>query len=166
MIFRLLIIATLLGACSATGDDVAVTIDLSAAQLAEIKSKPNTPVNGPGGFAAARLSGLGSDIAPGGILFLGHGQYLHDMGFRPGMMITAIDGLDVNRIFATRWQDLRLHKPGAFDGAHYKDMIEYLFRKEPGNHVLISIDMNASTVTKGNDNHQAAVEHWRINFKP
>ncbi len=165
MNIRLLIVATLLGACSATSNDTAKTIDISAAKLAEIKSEPYTPGNGPGGFAAARLSGFGSDTAPDGILFLGYGPYLHEMGFGRGMMITAIDGLSVNEIFTSRWQGLRLNNPAAFDAAHYKDMIEYLFRKQPGDNVLISIDMNASAVEKDSVVHEPAIEHWRINFR-
>ncbi len=164
MAIRLLVIAVLLSACSASGNDVAKSIDLSAARLAEIRDKPYTPGNGAGGFAAARLSGLGDDAAPDGILFLGFGPYLHEMGFGRGMMITAIDGLGVNDIFSNRWQSLRLHNPAAFDAAHYKDMVEYVFRKQPGDQVLISIDMNASTVRKDNITHQPAIENWRINF--
>jgi hypothetical protein len=165
MNIRLIIIVAFLGACSGSGNDIAKTIDLSAARLAEIKSKPYTPGNGPGGFSAARLSGSAIDTAPDGILFLGYGPYLHEMGFSRGMMITAIDGLGVNGIFAHRWQGLRLQNPAAFDAAHYKDMVEYIFRKEPGDHVLISIDTNASAIKMDSSNHQSAVEHWRINFE-
>ncbi len=166
MVIRLFIIATLLVGCSAAGNDVSKSISLSAARLAEIKSNPYTPGNGPGGFAAARLSGTGDDSAPEGILFLGYGPYLHAMGFGRGMMITAIDGLDVNEIFTSRWQGLRLQNPAAFDAAHYKDMIEYLFRKQPGDHVLISIDINASNVKKNSSAHESAIENWQIDFEP
>jgi len=165
MHIRLLLITMFLGACSASGNDVARSIEISAARLAEIKSKPYTPGNGPGGFAAARLSGLGDDSAPEGILFLGYGPYLHEMGFVRGMMIIAIDGRGVNEIFASRWQELRLQDPAAFDAAHYKDMVEYIFRKQSGDQVLISIDMNASSVKKDVDTHQPAIENWQVHFK-
>jgi len=165
MNIRLLVILMFLTACSAPGSDIAKTFDISAARLAEIKSNPYTPGNGPGGFAIAGLSGLGDDSRPEGILFLGYGPYLHEMGFGHNMMITAIDGLGVKEIFASRWQELRLQDPGAFDAAHYKDMIEYLFSKQPGDHVVISVDMNASISSMNDGTYQPAIEHWEINFK-
>jgi len=166
MFIYLLVIGILLSGCSAADNDVARSIELSATRLAEIKSNPYSPGNGPGGFAAARLSGTGDDSAPEGILFLGYGPYLHEMGFGRGMMITAIDGVNVNEIFASRWQGLRLQNPAAFDAAHYKDMIEYLFRRQPGDQVLIRIDMNASNVKKDSSEHEPVIENWQINFEP
>ena len=151
-------------ACSAGGSDISQSFDVSGDKLAEIKGKPYTPGNGPGGFAAARLSGFGDDALPDGIVFTGLGPYLHEMGFTSGTMITAIDGVGVNEIFAGRWQRLRLQDPGAFDGAHYKDLVEFIFIERPADHVVISIDVDASTAAMNAGTHQPEIENWQINF--
>lgn len=165
MIIRLIIVLTILAACSDSGDATRV-FEISAARLAEIKSKPYTPGNGPGGFATASLSGIADAAWPEGILFTGYGPYLHEMGFGRDMMITAIDDVSVNDIFVSRWQALRLHKPSGFDAAHYKDLIEYIFRKQPGDHVMISVDLNASTAAMIDGTYEPEIELWRINFQP
>lgn len=172
--FRLLIILIFLTACSSSDHDVAKSFEISAVRLAEIKSNPYTPGNGPGGFAAARLSGLEDDPQPESIQFLGFGPYLHEFGFSSGMTIIAIDGVSVTEIFADRWKPLRLQDPGAFDAAHYKDMVEYIFDKQPGEYVVISVDMNESnidnlsvnesTVTLKTGTRKVATENWQLNF--
>jgi len=133
MIVRLLLVLTLLAACSSNGQDVTKSLDVSAARLAEIKSKPYTAGNGPGGFAAAALSGSGDDSKSDGI-------------------------------FYDRWKNLRLQSPDAFDAAHYKDLIEYIFAKEPGDSVVISIDVDVSTADILAGITEREPETWRINF--
>jgi hypothetical protein len=160
----LLLVVAFLVACSSCGQDVSKTLDVPAARLAEIKSKPYIGGNGPGGFAAAALSGYGENPGPDGIVFTGFGPYLHEMGFTTSMTITAIDGQSVNEIFADRWKVLRLKAPDAFDAAHYKDLIEYLFAKEPGDSVLISINVKPSTADLIAGNRKEGPEVWRINF--
>lgn len=164
MIIRLLLVLTLLASCSAGGEDVTKTLDVSAARLAEIKGKPYTAGNGPGGFSAAALSGSGDNAGSEGIVFTGIGPYLHEMGFTNSMVITAIDHQGVYEIFANRWKDLRLQSPSAFDAAHYKDLIEYIFAKEPGDSVVISIDVNVSTADFIAGTYERESETWRINF--
>ena len=165
MMIRLLIALTILAACSESGGSATKTFEIPAVRLEEIKNNPYTPGNGPGGFAIARLSGLEDDLWPDGILFLGFGPYLYEMGFSDKMMITAIDGVGVKEIFSNRWRNLRLHKPGGFDAAHYKDLIEYIFRKQPGDHVVLSIDVNAVVSDIVDGKHEPEIETWRINFQ-
>lgn len=69
MFIRLLIALTLLTSRPSPGYDVSQSFDISADKLAEIKAKPYIGGNDPGGFAAVRLSGLGDDSWPDGILF-------------------------------------------------------------------------------------------------
>ena len=164
MIIRLLLVLTFLSACSSGGQDVSKTIDVPAAKLAEIQNKPYTAGNGPGGFAAAALSGYGENPGPDAIVFAGVGPYLHEMGFTSSMAITAINGVGVNEIFADRWIGLRLNAPDAIDSAHYKDLIEYLFAKAPGDSVVISIDVKPSTADLIAGNNKQGPEVWRINF--
>lgn len=164
MIIRLLLVLAFLSACSSGGADVSKTIDVSAAKLAEIHSKPYSAGNGPGGFAVAALSGYGENPGPDGIVFAGVGPYLHEMGFTSSMSITAINGKGVNEIFADRWKVLRLKSPDAFDAAHYKDLIEYLFAKERGDGVLINIDVKPTTADLIAGNNKEGPEVWRINF--
>lgn len=161
----LTLILTLLAACSSGGQDVSKTIDITPDELAQIKSKPYTGGNGPGGFAAAALSGYGGNPGPDAIVFTGVGPYLHEMGFTSSMTITAIDGQGVNEIFADRWKGLRLQAPEAFDAAHYKDLIEYLFAKEPGDSVVISIYVKPSTADRIAGNNKEGPEAWRIDFQ-
>jgi len=162
---RLLVVLVLLASCSSSGQDVTKTVEISADRLAEIKAKPYTGGNGPGGFSAAALSGFADASAPGGILFAGFGPYLHEMGFEPHMMITAIDGVDVVEIFAGRWRNLRLKDPGALDAAHYKDLIEYIFAREPGDQVLLTIDQNVSITSLVAGKYDPETVTWRINFQ-
>ena len=164
MIVRLLLVLTLLAACSSNGQDITKSLDVSAARLAEIKSKPYTAGNGPGGFAAAGLSGTGDDSKSDRIVFTGVGPYLHEMGFTSSMTITAIDGQGVYGIFYDRWKNLRLQSPDAFDAAHYKDLIEYIFAKEPGDSVVISIDVDVSTADLLAGITEREPETWRISF--
>ena len=163
MKFRLLIVLMALTACS--GAAVTKTIDVSAARLAEIKSTPYIAGNNPGGFPTAGLSGLDEETWPEGIRFTGFGPYLYEMGFKKNMMITAIDGVGVHEIFVGRWQDLRLKDPAAFDASHYKDLIEYMFAKEPGAHVDVTVDVSVSAAAIKAGNYKPETEVWRINFQ-
>lgn len=164
MYIRLLLILLFLAACTSCGQSVSKTIDVTPAELAQIKSKPYTSGNGPGGFAAAALSGYGENPGPDAIVFTGVGPYLHEMGFTSSLSITAIDGKGVNEIFADRWKGLRLQAPDAFDAAHYKDLIEYIFTKEPGDSVTINIDVKPSTADLLAGNNKEGPEVWRINL--
>ena len=154
----------LLISCSSSGADVSKTVDISADRLAEIRAKPYTAGNNPGGFAAAALSIPGNGSGGGGVRFTGFGPYLHDMGFTNNMVITAVDGVDVADIFFDRWQDLRLQDPSAFDAAHYKDLIEYLFAEERGSKVVLAIDVNVSATTMAAGELQPKKELWRVNL--
>jgi len=165
MSIRLLVVLALLVSCSSSGYDISKIVEISADKLAEIKAKPYTGGNGPGGFAAAALSSSVDDLSPEGIRFTGFGPYLHEMGFENHMMITAIDGVGVVEIFADRWQVLRLNDPGAFDAAHYKDLIEYLFAKEPGDHVVLTIDVNVSIASLAAGQYAPETEIWQISFQ-
>ena len=164
MIIRLLFVLAFISACSAGGQDVSKTIDLTAARLAEIQGKPYTAGNGVGGFSAAALSGYGENPGPDAIVFTGVGPYLHEMGFTASMSITAINGKGVNEIFADRWKGLRLQAPDGFDAAHYKDLIEYLFAEERGDSVIINIDVKPTTADLVAGNNKEGQEVWRINF--
>ena len=165
MLIRLLVVLALLTSCSSSGHDVTKTVEISAARLAEIKAKPYIGGNGPGGFSAARLSGLADDSSPGGILFTGFGPYLHEMGFKPNMVITEIDGVGAVDIFADRWRVLRLQDPSAYDAAHYKDLIEYIFVREPVDKVVLTIDVNVSITSFIEGQYEPNTEVWQINFQ-
>ena len=164
MTARLLILLTLLAGCSSSAQHVTRTVDVSADRLAEIKSKPYIGGNGPGGFSAAALSIPGDGTGPEGIAFTGFGPYLHEMGFTPSMMITEIDGTSVREIFTDRWMKLRLQAPDAFDAAHYKDLVEYLFSKDPGASVVISlhVERSAADLVAGVTPEES--QTWQINF--
>lgn len=165
MSIRLFVILAFLVSCSSSGYDISKTVEISADRLAEIKAKPYTGGNGAGGFATAALSGLAGDSTPDGILFTGFGPYLHEMGFQNHMMITAIDGVGVAEIFADRWRALRLQDPGAFDAAHYKDLIEFIFAGEPGDQVVLTIDLNVSIASLAAGQYTAETETWQISFQ-
>jgi len=165
MLFRLLVVLVLLASCSLAGSDVTKTVEISADRLAEIKVKPYTAGNGVGGFSAAALSGVADDGLPGGIRFTGFGPYLHQMGFKNNMMLTAIDGVGVVEIFADRWAPLRLQNPSAFDAAHYKDLIEYIFVRESVDQVLLTIDVNISVSSLVEGQYEPNTEVWQINFQ-
>ena len=87
------------------------------------------------------------------------------MGFENRMMITAIDGVGVVEIFADRWRLLRHKDPSAFDAAHYKDLIEYIFAKEPGDQVVLAIDVNVSISSLAEEQYKPSTEVWQINFQ-
>lgn len=86
-----LMFSVLLISCSSPGADASRTVDISADRLAEIRAKPYTAGNNPGGFAAAALSNPGDDSGGGGVRFIAFGPYLRAMGFTSNMVITAID---------------------------------------------------------------------------
>ena len=154
MFIRKLAVLVLLAACAGCSSDVTKTVDMSADKLAEIQATPYTAGNTAGGFAAAALSNPG-DGSSGEVRFTGFGPYLHEIGFTPDMAITAINGVGVADIFATRWQPLRIGDPSAFDAAHYKDLVEYLFVEERGGKLILDINVNVSATSK---------ETWQINL--
>lgn len=158
-------ILALLTSCSSPGSDVTKTVEISAGKLAEIEAKPYTAGNGPGGFAAAALSNPGDGSSPGMIQFTGFGPYLHEMGFTNNMVITEIDGVGVADIFADRWRGLRLNDPSAYDAAHYKDLIEYIFTRESVNQVVLKIDVNVSATSISEEQYEPGTEVWQINIR-
>lgn len=163
MLFRKLAVLALLASCSSAGSDVTKSVDMSADTLAEIQAKPYTAGNSPGGFAAAALSNPG-DGSSGEVRFIGFGPYLHEIGFTPDMAITAINGVGVADIFATRWQPLRLGDPSGFDAAHYKDLIEYLFIEDRGGKLILDIDVNVSATSVAAGDVTPDKETWQINL--
>lgn len=163
MAIRKLAILVLLASCSSAGSDVAKSVDVSAATLAEIRARPYVGGNGPGGFAAAALSNPGDGLS-GGIHFTGFGPYLHDIGFTSNMVITQINGVGVADIFADRWQGLRLQDPGAFDAAHYKDLVEYLFVEERGGTITLGIDTTVTATTVAGGEVTPGKQTWRLNL--
>jgi hypothetical protein len=164
MMIRRLVVLFLLVSCSSSGNDVTKTVEISADRLAEIQSKPYTAGNGPGGFSAAALSDPG-DSSPGAVLFTGFGPYLHEMGFKNNMMITEIDGVGVAEIFADRWRTLRLGDPGAYDAAHYKDLIQYIFTRESVDQVVLTIDVKVSATSTSEGQYEPHTEVWQINIE-
>jgi hypothetical protein len=90
---------------------------------------------------------------------------LHEMGFKPNMVITEIDGVGVVDIFADRWRVLRLQDPSAYDAAHYKDLIEYIFVREPVDKVVLTIDVNVSITSFIEGQYEPNTEVWQINFQ-
>ena len=165
MLVRLLVVLALLTSCSSSGPDVTKTVEISADRLAQIKATPYTAGNSAGGFSAAALSGLADDSSPDGILFTGFGPYLHEMGFETNMMLTEIDAVGVVEIFADRWRTLRLQNPGAYDAAHYKDLIEYIFVRESVDQVMLTIDVNVSKTSLAEGQYEPNTEVWKINFQ-
>lgn len=159
------VVLALLTSCSSSGSDVTRTVEISADKLAEIEAKPYTAGNGPGGFAAAALSNPGAGSAPGMILFTGFGPYLHEMGFSNNMVITEIDGVGVAEIFADRWRVLRLNDPSAYDAAHYKDLIEYIFTRESVKQVVLKIDVKVSATSISEGQYEPSTEVWQINIR-
>lgn len=165
MLTRLLLILFLLASCSSSGNDVTKTIEISADRLAEIEAKPYTGGNGPGGFAAAALSNPDDGSSPGAVVFTGFGPYLHEMGFKNNMVITEIDGVGVAEIFADRWQVLRLEDPGAYDAAHYKDLIQFIFTRESVDQVVLTIDVKVSATSMSEGQFEPSTEVWQIKFQ-
>jgi hypothetical protein len=163
MFIRKLAVLVLIASCSSCGSDVTKTVDVSADRLAEIRAKPYFAGNNAGGFAAAALSNPG-DGSSGEVRFTGFGPYLHEIGFTPDMAITAINGVGVADIFATRWQSLRLGSPGAFDAAHYKDLVEYLFIEDRGGKLMLDIDVNVSATSVAAGDVLPGKEAWQINL--
>lgn len=160
-LFGLIFVAGLV-ACGPGADR---TLQVSAERLAEIRAKPYIGGNGPGGFATARLSGIDGNHWPAGIHFTGHGPYLHEMGFLPDMMITAIDGVGVDEIFAERWRGMRLQDPSAFDHMHYKDLVEYLFLEGERSAVSLTVDLDVSVYDMEAGEYRPRTETWRLELK-
>ena len=163
MFIRKLAVLVLIASCSSCGSDVTKTVDLSAGTLDEIKATPYVGGNGPGGFATAALSNPG-DGSSGEVRFTGVGPYLDEMGVTPTMAFTAINGVGVADIFATRWQQLRLRDPSAFDAAHYKDLVEYLFVEDRGGKLIVDINVNVSATTAAAGDIMPGKETWQINL--
>lgn len=143
---------------SACGPNVSRYWEVTPSKLQEIRDRPYVGGNGPGGFATARLD---ASDAPR-IEFTGFGPYLYEMGFVPGMSLSAIDGQPVDELFAGRWSALRLGNPGAFDAAHYRDLVEYLFIERDGGRIDLTVEISrlASLATEGA--YRPGTETWRI----
>lgn len=165
MLIRLLVVLFLLTSCSSSGNDVTKTVDISAERSAEIQANPYTAGNGPGGFSAAALSNPGDGSSPGAVQFTGFGPYLHEIGFENNMVITEIDGVGVADIFADRWRALRLGDPSAYDAAHYKDLIQYIFTRESVDQVVLTVDVRVSATSMIEGQYEARTEVWQINIQ-
>ena len=81
------------------------------------------------------------------------------------MMLTEIDGVGVVEIFADRWRALRLQDPSAYDAAHYKDLIEYIFGRESVDQVVLTIDVNVSITSLVEGQYESDTEVWQINLQ-
>ena len=161
---RLAIIFLLLAACSSSDYEISRTMHVSAEQLAQIKSQPWTKRMKRGGGPAARLGGLGDDPWPDGILFLDYGIYLKELGFGKAQMLVEIDGKSVNRIFRDRWENMSIRRPNGFHRDHYEDLIRYLFDKQPGDQVIVTMYLNVPWREDEIGAYVPEVEYWQINF--
>jgi len=81
------------------------------------------------------------------------------------MVITEIDGVGVAEIFADRWRDLRLNDPSAYDAAHYKDLVEYIFTRESVDQVVLKIDVQVSATSMSEGQYEPSTEVWQINIQ-
>lgn len=165
MIIRLIALLFLVTACSSSPDsEISRTLHVSAEKLAEIKNKPYVKRYKSGGGPAARLAGLDSDPWPEGILFLEYGPYLEGLGFGKQQMLVEIDGKGVHSIFEDRWKKKRIKRPAGFHRDHYEDLIRYLFDKEPGEQVVVTMYLNVSMSAQKIGDYSPEVEYWEIVF--
>jgi len=164
MTIRLVAILLLITACSSSPDyEFSRTLHVSAEKLAEIKGKPYVK-RYRGGGPAARLAGLDDDPWPAGILFLDYGPYLEGLGFGKRQMIVEIDGKGVHAIFDDRWKTKSIRRPAGFHRDHYEDLIRYLFDKESGEQVVVTMYLNVPMTEKMIGNYSPEVEYWQIIF--
>lgn len=165
MIIRLIVLLFLLSACSSSPDyEFSRTLHISAERLAEIKSKPWVKRYKSGGGPAARLAGLDNDPWPEGILFMEYGPYLEGLGFGKRQMLVEINGEGVHSIFEDRWKKKRIRRPAGFHRDHYEDLIRYLFDKEPGEQIVVTMYLNVPTSHQKIGSYSPEVEYWQIVF--
>ncbi len=158
-------IGLLMVGCSSSPDyQIGRTLHVSAAKLAEIKRKPYVKRYQSGGGPAARLAGLEDDPWPDGILFLEYGPYLEELGFAKGQALVEIDGKGVHDIFLDRWEKFRSVRPRAFHKHHYKDLIQYLFDRSPGDQLVVTMYLNVPGSESEIRNYTQEIEHWQIIF--
>jgi len=164
MRLRIVFVVFLLTACSSPQEyEISRTLHVSAERLAEIKCKPYVK-RYRGGGPAARLAGLEGDPWPEGILFMDHGPYLEGMGFAKRQMLTKIDGKAVHGIFYDRWKTKRIKRPAGFHGDHYKDLISYMFDREPGEQIVVTMYLNVPMSESEIGSYTPEVEYWEIVF--
>ena len=134
---------------------------MSAERLAEIQEKPYVK-RYRGGGPAARLAGLDDDPWPDGILFMDYGPYLEELGFGKRQMLVEIDGESVQDVFYDRWKTKRIRRPAGFDRDHYKDLIRYLFDKQPGDRIVVKVYLNVPTSHLEIGDYTPEIEYWEI----
>jgi hypothetical protein len=162
MTIRIACVFLLLTACTSSTDyEISKTVHVSAERLAEIREQPYVK-RYRGGGPAARLAGLDNDPWPDGILFMDYGPYLEDLGFAKRQMIIEIDGEPVQEIFHDRWKTMRIRRPAGFNADHYKDLIRYLFDKEPGERIVVKMYLNVPTSHTEISSYTPEVEYWQI----
>lgn len=154
-----------ISACSSSPDyEFSRTLHISPERLAEIKSAPYVKRYRSGGGPAARLAGLDNDPWPEGILFLEYGPYLEDLGFGKRQMLVEVDGEGVHAIFTDRWKKKSIRRPAGFHKDHYEDLIRYLFDKDPGEQVVVTMYLNVPTNYQKVSSYSPEVEYWQIIF--
>ena len=110
----------------------------------------------------AGIAGVDDDPWPDGILFMRYGPYLQELGFGRGQMLIEIDGEPVQDIFYDRWITKRIKRPAGFHADHYRDLIEYLFDKKPGETIVIKMYLNVPTSHTEIGSYTPEVEYWQI----
>lgn len=154
-----------MAACSSSSDnEFSRTLHVSAERLAEIKRKPWVKRYQSGGGPAARLAGLDKDPWPEGVLFMGYGPYLEGLGFGRRQMLTEIDGKGVHAIFEDRWEKKSIRRPAGFHRDHYEDLIRYLFDKDPGEQIVVTMYLNVDMMERTIGSYVPEVEYWQIIF--
>ena len=162
MIIRLACVVLLITACTSSADyEIGKTLHVSAERLAEIQENPYVK-RYRGGGPAARLAGLADDPWPEGILFMDYGPYLEDLGFAKRQMLVEIDGKTTQDTFYDRWKTKRIRRPAGFHADHYKDLIEYLFDKEPGERIVVKMYLNVPMSHTEIGSYTPEVEYWQI----
>lgn len=168
MIVRMVLAVLLLTSCSPSPDvKITKTLAVSAELLAEIRRNPHVQRYRRETAPVARLAGADKDSSPAGILLYSvvNDPYLDELGFAPGIMITAINGRKVHDIFASRWQKKRLRRPAGFHNDHYRDLIDYLFIENRWDEFVVSVYLDVPGDIKDWPAYVPKVEHWRIKLK-
>lgn len=62
------------------------------------------------------------------------------------------------------WQTKSIKRPAGFHRDHYRDLIRYLFDKEPVEQVVVKMYMNVPTNDKIIETYSPEVEYWQIVF--
>jgi hypothetical protein len=164
MKIRLLVILFLVTACSPEPEPYFNrTLHVSADKLDKIQTTPYIKWYQPKG-PTARLAGLEDDPWPDGILFSDYGAYLEGLGFGRRQMLAEIDGQGVHAIFNDRWITKSIKRPAGFHRDHYEDLIIQMFKKAPGEQVVLTMYMNVPSSAKKIGEYSPEVEHWQIVF--